>query len=161
MPAQNNPNETSEAAERAKTKEQRSQETSTPGQIEMDAIEMTKSSELRETNKKLTEKENAERPENNLHIRGRPIQPKESDENDQVRPRYEAEPETWQCTQREKKYAETDARGAAAHVAIQTTVWQKIRRQQEQRPSGEMPTEDLMKQEYASCYNMDKKNGEY
>ena len=128
----------------------------------MGAIEETRRSEPSMANKKLTEEESAMgKPENNHHVRGRPRQPEESGASANGTLRYEAEAETWQCAQCEKEYAETDAGGAAAHVATHTKANQKKRRQQARKPIREMPIETLVKQEYAPCYNMGKKSERY
>ena len=100
----------------------------------MEAIEVTRCSEPIKTDKKLTEEEGAaEKPENDHQVRDRPRQSEESGENANGSLRYEAGTETWQCAQRGEKYAETDAKGAAAHVATRTKANQKKRRQQEQK----------------------------
>ena len=103
MPIQNNLNGVDEYAAQLTRTQRRSQEKAKLGQTEMEAIEETSISETRETNKKSTAEESAiGQPENNHHVRGRPRQPEESGENAKWRLRYEAETETWQCTQCEK-----------------------------------------------------------
>ena len=54
MPAQNSPNETSDAEAQATRTQQRIQETAKPGQADMEAIEATRSSDPSRTNTKLT-----------------------------------------------------------------------------------------------------------
>ena len=100
MLAQNNWAETSVDEAHATRTQQRSQEKEKLGQTEMEAIEETRSSEPRKTNKKLTDEESAmERPENKHHVRGRQRQPGESGGNAKGALSYAAEAETWQCAQ--------------------------------------------------------------
>ena len=128
----------------------------------MEAVEETRGSEPRKTNKKSTEEESEmKQPENSRHVRGRLRQSKESGGNAKGALRYEAETETWQCAQCEKKYAATDARGAAAHVAAHEKANQKKRRRQEQKAIRRNASHALMKRDYAPCRNMDKTNEEY
>ena len=110
----------------------------------------------------MMEGENAmAKPENDHQIRGRPRQPKGSGDNANGALQYKAGAVKWQCTQREKKYAENDARRAAAHEEAHTKANQKIRRRQEQKSFRKTPIETLAKQGYAHCYNMVQKNEEY
>ena len=89
---------------------------------------------MKETNTTSTEEGTTTiHPGNNYHVSGRPRKPKESGENAKGTLIYEAETRTWQCAQREKKYAEKDAREGASNVETHTRTNMTIRRQQEQQ----------------------------
>ena len=134
MHTQNNSTATSEEAETTMGTHQCRRKSANPGQTEVGEAWETRSIAPRTTYARMTETEKAkEQPENNHHVRGRPRQHKESRENAKGALKLDAETETWQCAKCEKKYASSDARGAATHVANHTRENQNRRRRQEQQ----------------------------
>ena len=66
---------------------------------------------------------------------------------------------TWHCTQREKKYAEKDARGAAAHVATHARTKQKYENKNSESSKKCLPEFRRNETTPPSC-NTDKKSEE-
>ena len=88
-----------------------------------------------------TGKEMGKQKLGNQHVNGRPGQPEESKKNAKGTLRYETETETCWYTRCEK-YATSDERGAAAHIATHTSEGQKRRLQREQQPIQKNPQQN-------------------
>ena len=95
-----------------------------------------------------------------MAAKGKPRQPRKTQDNKMKTLRYEQETETWHCTKCPKKYSKRNAVSTKSHASAHTKEEKKTEQLAMKKHEEKKQTRTKMNSGYGHCKNMDRNLGE-